>query len=89
MNEVSTIMKKKTTKPFLNPDDYDFPKISADDEYYGQLPISDGVDLLHQAAIFERWAEIARNCGKEELAENYQTISDTLHAEYMERDEGL
>ena len=51
-----------------------FPNISADDEWYEQLPLSDRVDLLHQAAIIERWAEIARNCGKEELAENYQII---------------
>ena len=82
-------MKKKTMKPTLNPDDYDFPSISADDNWYGQLPLSDGVDLLHQAAIFERWAELARNCGKEELAENYQTISDDLYGEYLERHEGL
>ena len=82
-------MKKKTPKPSWNPDNYDFPNISADDEWCEQLPLSDGVDLLHQAASFERWAEIARNCGKEELAENYQTISDDLYGEYMERHEGL
>ena len=58
-------MKTKKGKDIPNPENYNFPDPDANEEemYWGV----DVVTCLHKAAEYEKWAERARDCGRDDL----------------------
>ena len=63
-------MKVKKGKNIPEPVNYDFPEPTSEDEdvFFG----CDAFTLLHKAAEYERWAERARSCGRNDLAMLYE-----------------
>lgn len=68
--------KKKTTNPPQPV--YNFPDPCSDDE----LGADDAVTCLHKAAKYEKWAERARNCGREDLAILYEIAAEQFFTYY-------
>ena len=68
-----------TNKP--TPENYNFPDPIVDDEYDTGWDI---LTYLHKAAEFERWAERARSCGREDLALLYEIKAEEWFSVYKE-----
>lgn len=78
-----TKAKKKQVIP--NPAQYDFPDPNADDN----SDMDWGWDILtylHKAAEYEKWAERARSCGREDLAELYEIAAEKWFSLYKEQE---
>lgn len=69
--------KKKTTIP--SQPVYNFPDPCSDDDELGG---DDAVACLHKAAKYEKWAERARNCGRDDLAILYDIAAEQYFTYY-------
>ena len=70
----------------LVPEDHDFPEPIFDDES------DEGWDILtylHKAAEYERWAERARSCGRDDLAILYEIKAEEWFSVYKEWEKGF
>ena len=66
------------------PENYDFPESFFDDEFDMGW---DDLTYLHKAAECERWAERARNCGRDDLAILYEIKAEEWFSAYKESEE--
>jgi hypothetical protein len=69
--------KKKTNippQPF-----YNFPDPCSDDD---DLGLDDAITCLHKAAEYEKWAERAKNCGRDDLAILYEIAAEQFFTYY-------
>ncbi len=69
---MDTVTKKRKNIP--NPVTYNFPDPDANDE--GMDEGVDAVFYLHKAAEYERWAERARSCSREDLVILYEMAAE-------------
>ena len=79
------MIKDKKGKIIPKPVNYNFPEPICDDES------DEGWDILtylHKAAEYERWAERARSCGKEDLAILYEIKAEEWFSVYKESEKG-
>ncbi len=79
-------MKTKKGKNIPEPFNYDFPDPAFDDD--DVLFGCDAFTLLHKAAEYERWAERARSCGRENLAILYEIKAEEWFKWYKEMEQG-
>ena len=63
------------------PESYAFPESFFDDEFDMGW---DDLTYLHKAAECERWAERARNCGRDDLAILYEIKAEEWFSAYKE-----
>ena len=68
------------------PENYDFPEPIFDDESDVGW---DGVTYLHKAAEYEKWAERARSCGRDDLAILYEIKAKEWFTVYKEWEKGF
>ena len=81
-----TVTKVNKEKIIPVPENYDFPEPIFDDE------IDAGWDILtylHKAAEYEKWAERARNCGRDDLAILYEIKAKEWFTMYKEWEKGF
>ena len=81
-----TATNNKKDKSAPAPVNYDFPEPIFDDES------DEGWDILtylHKAAEYERWAERARCCGKDDLAILYEIKAEEWFSVYKEWEKGF
>ncbi len=78
-------MKVKKEKNIPEPVNYDFPEPASDDD--DVLFGCDAFTLLHMAAEYERWAERARSCGRDDLAILYEIKAEEWFSAYKESEE--
>ena len=79
------MIKDKKGKNIPKPVNYSFPEPICDDES------DEGWDILtylHKAAEYERWAERARSCGRDDLAILYETQAEEWFSVYKESEKG-
>ncbi len=62
---------KATIKIEFDPNSSEFPEPIMDD----WVGIDNDMDCLHNAAIYEKWTEKARACGRNDLVILYETAS--------------
>ena len=79
-------MKTKKEKIIPKPDNYNFPDPGADDEDKGFG--CDAVTCLHKAAEYEKWAERARECGRDDLIILYETEAKQWFEWYKDTEQG-
>ena len=79
-------MKVKKGKSIPEPVNYDFPDPASndDDTLFG----CDAFTLLHMAAEYERWAERARSCGRDDLAILYEIKAEEWFEWYKGMEQG-
>jgi len=63
------------------PENYDFPEPAFDDESDAGWDI---LTYLRKAAEYQRWAERARSCGRDDLAILYEIKSEEWFSVYKE-----
>ena len=78
-------MKTKKGKDIPKPENYDFPDPDANEEemYWGV----DVVTCLHKAAEYEKWAECARDCGRDELVIMYENAAERWFKWYKDMEQ--
>ena len=79
-------MKPKKGKNIPKPVSYNFPDPGADDEDKGVG--CDAVTVLHKAAEYEKWAERARSCGRDDLALLYEIEAEQWFKWYKGMEQG-
>ena len=79
-------MKTKKNNNIPKPENYDFPDPDADEkEMYWD---GDAATYLHKAAEYEKWAERARECGRDELAIIYESAAERWFKWYKSMEQG-
>ena len=78
----------KTNKKQNNPKPvhYNFPDPETNEEemYWGK----DAATCLHKAAEYEKWAERARSCGRNDLATLYEIKAEEWFKRYKDMEKG-
>ena len=74
--------KKKTNNPPKPV--YKFPDPCSDDDDL----VDDAITCLHKAAEYEKWAERARECGRDELAIIYESAAERWFKWYKSMEQG-
>ena len=78
--------RDKKGKNTPEPVSYDFPDPDFDDD--DVLSGCDAFTVLHKAAEYERWAERARNCGRDDLAILYEIKAEEWSKWYKDMEQG-
>ena len=72
-----TMAKKKTNIPPQPV--YNFPDPCSEND---DLGVDDAITCLHKAAEYEKWAERARKCGRDDLAILYEIAAEQFFTYY-------
>lgn len=79
-------MKTNKKQNVPKPENYDFPDPDADDDIV--LSGCDAFTVLHKAAEYEKWAERARSCGRNDLATLYEIKAEEWFKRYKDMEKG-